>query len=87
MKYVKIENGEIVWGPAFIPKTWKNISGFNNLSPESLKELGWLPFIDAEPPYPNFIKLNVTYEINEENVVEKCEFQEVIPTEPEVRDQ
>lgn len=81
MKYCKIENNAVVWGPALLPTNWGNISGLNNLTSEALKELGWLPLIQAESPYANYIKLNVTYEIAEENVIEKCDFQEIIPTQ------
>lgn len=81
MKYCKVENNAIVWGPAVLPANWKNVSGLSNLSSEALKELGWLPLIQAESPYINYIKLNVTYEIKEENVLEKCNFQEVILTQ------
>lgn len=83
MKHVKIEDGKIVWGPGYLPKTWKNISGLNNLSAEGLRDLGWLPLVQAKSPYPQYVKSNISYEVNAEEVIEKCDFTEIVPEEPE----
>ena len=82
MKYVKTENGSIVWGPGLLPRVWKNISGLDNLSAEALKELGWLPLIQAKSPYLRYVKENISYEITSDGVEEKCDFVE-LPSEEE----
>lgn len=50
MRYAYVKNGMIVEGPRNLPKSWKNVSGLNNLTDSALKELGWLPyhFIEAD---------------------------------------
>lgn len=44
-RYVYVVENEIVEGPKQLPKSWKNISGFNYLSDPELKTHGWLPYI------------------------------------------
>lgn len=43
MNYCLVENNTIIDGPRGLPRSWRNISGLDLLSPEKLKELGWLP--------------------------------------------
>lgn len=49
--YCYTESGETIEGPKILPKSWRNISGFRMSTPESLKVLGWLPYINAPPGY------------------------------------
>ena len=50
-KYCLIENGTITEGPKVLPKSWRNTSGLNLLSPVALRERGWLPYGDTKPAY------------------------------------
>lgn len=48
MKYAKIENGEMLRGPCFLPRTYHaadgtTITGFNCLGNAALRAHGWLP--------------------------------------------
>jgi hypothetical protein len=43
MNYCFIENNVIVEGPRGLPRSWRNISGLDQMSDASLRELGWLP--------------------------------------------
>lgn len=47
--YVRVEAGVVVEGPMPLPRSWKNVSGLNNLPGDTLRNLGWLP---AEVQYP-----------------------------------
>jgi hypothetical protein len=50
MKYILVENDQIIGNPTDIPKVWKNISNFYLLDNETLKQHGWYPFrfVEAE---------------------------------------
>jgi len=39
-----MEEGKVILGPIYLPTSWKNISGLNNLTDEQLAEFGWFPF-------------------------------------------
>jgi hypothetical protein len=43
MRYVYVENGQVTQGPVLLPRTWNNISNFNALDDQSLKQFGWYP--------------------------------------------
>ncbi len=43
MNYCFIENNVIVEGPRGLPRSWRNISGLDQMANDGLKELGWLP--------------------------------------------
>lgn len=50
MLYCKMmENGELS-GPQTLPFAHGNISGFNNLPPEMLKDHGWFPYQEVMAP-------------------------------------
>lgn len=44
MKYILVENHEIKSYPRELPVCWGNISNFNVLDNQSLKEFGWYPY-------------------------------------------
>lgn len=43
MNYCFIENNVIVEGPRGLPRSWRNISGLDQMDSDGLRELGWLP--------------------------------------------
>lgn len=43
MRYVYVQNGQVIDGPRYLPVNWNNISNFHVLDEESLKSFGWLP--------------------------------------------
>lgn len=49
MRYAYVKDGNVIQKNVSIPKNWNNISNFNLLSNEKLKEYGWIPytFVDA----------------------------------------
>jgi len=53
--YCLVEDGKVTYGPAHLPKTWKNISGLHRSTDAELKTLGWLPFAEVDPPYDTLV--------------------------------
>lgn len=49
MKYIQVQNNEIVGGPQDLPVSWANISNFYILDNQILKNYGWYPFEEEEP--------------------------------------
>jgi hypothetical protein len=43
MNYCFVENNVIVEGPRGLPRSWRNISGLDQMDNDGLRELGWLP--------------------------------------------
>jgi len=43
MRYVYVKDGKVIDDPVLLPKNWENISNFNALDNESLKQFGWYP--------------------------------------------
>jgi hypothetical protein len=69
MDYILVENGRVVGYPRQLPKTWNNISNFNEIESEKIFEYGWYPvrFI----PNPNKNKNSIT--IGNDYVIESTE--------------
>lgn len=44
MLYGYMENGELKLGPTTLPRAWKNISGFDVMTPSKYPLLGWFPW-------------------------------------------
>lgn len=44
MRYVLLKENQIIDGPRLLPINWGNISNFNVLDNETLKEYGWFPY-------------------------------------------
>jgi len=71
MKYVYVENNIVVGESRILPTTWNNISNFNCLSQQTLKEYGWFPYRFVQTDLPNGYKVDGSYiEILEDEVVE-----------------
>ncbi len=72
MRYAYVKNGNIVEGPRSLPKSWKNISGFNLQTNEQLRSLGWLPwtFIEVPCPNENWTAINSTIQVTDTEVIE-----------------
>ena len=51
MTYCLIENEQITDGPRALPRSWRNISGLNLLTPIELRPYGWLPYSDTKPSF------------------------------------
>jgi len=49
MRYVYVQNGEVLEGPVLLPRNWQNISNFSALDSETLRSYGWYPhrFVSA----------------------------------------
>lgn len=43
MNYCFVENNTIVEGPRSLPRSWRNISGLDQMSEIGLRSIGWLP--------------------------------------------
>lgn len=50
MIYALVKNGVIVEGPRNLPQSWGNFSGLPHLPQETLKSLGWLPWVLVTTP-------------------------------------
>lgn len=57
MRYAYVKDGQIVDGPRSLPKSWGNTSGFDLMSDEELRAVGWLPwkFIEVQRPEGNWV--------------------------------
>jgi hypothetical protein len=57
MRYAYVKDGQIVDGPRSLPKSWGNTSGFDLMSDEELRAVGWLPwkFIEVQRPEDNWV--------------------------------
>jgi hypothetical protein len=44
MKYILVENNQIVGRPTQLPKNWANVSNFHMFDNETLKQYGWYPY-------------------------------------------
>jgi hypothetical protein len=43
-RFACVENNQIIEGPMFLPKNWRNVSGLDLLSVDDLRLIGWLPW-------------------------------------------
>jgi uncharacterized protein YdaT len=89
MKYVYVQNGQIVSGPKALPKAWKNISGLNLMADAALAALGWLPWrvVDAGSPGQDWAESTPTVEIKSTEVVETKTYRQKTQEEIEVEKQ
>jgi len=84
MKYILVENGNIVGNPTELPRNWANISNFYLFDNETLKQYGWYPFRFVESD----ISSNQFYDgsdfvIEENEVVEYQKVRNKTPQEIE----
>lgn len=67
MKYCRVSNDGICTDPGPLPRTYKNISGFD-LDPENAKIFGWWPAVVREPSIPpDYRRGNRVVDIDHEN--------------------
>lgn len=69
MNYCFVENNTIVEGPRSLPRSWRNISGLDQMSDIGLQSIGWLPVrIDEGAVDEKYV--GSTFAINPTEVVE-----------------
>ena len=73
MKYIKVQENEVVGSPQDLPINFENISNFYLLPPDILRSYGWYPF---EQEYLNLSEneklVRWDIDIQSEKVVKKC---------------
>ena len=74
MRYGYVVDGAVVKGPKGLPKAWKNISNFHNLSDEELRNHGWLPWRLVEAS--GQVYEGTTVEITATEIVETQQFRD-----------
>jgi hypothetical protein len=84
MKYILVENGNIVGNPMELPRNWANISNFYLFDNETLKQYGWYPFrfVEAEINSNQFYD-GSDFVIEEDEVVEYQKVRNKTPQEIE----
>lgn len=71
MRYVYVQNGQVVDGPRLLPISWENISNFNALDNPTLKTYGWYPHRFVEATLGENDKITGSYfVVGEDEVVE-----------------
>jgi len=87
MRYVYVENGEVLEGPCNLPESWRNISGMAFVGEDRLLEIGWRPyrFVPYEGDMTYKVSSGARVEITE---TEYIEYQEVRDkTQQEIADE
>lgn len=71
MRYVYVQNNQVIDGPRMLPLVWENISNFNVLDDVALKSYGWYPhrFVPATVD-ETVVITGSTFSIEEDEVVE-----------------
>ena len=71
MRYVYVENGQIASEHRVLPNSWSNISNFDILDADSLKQFGWYPYRFVGVTIPSGYKIDGSYyEITDDEVLE-----------------
>ena len=71
MRYVYVENGIVASENRYLPMNWNNISNFNSLDVDSLKQFGWYPYRFIETTIPSGYTIDGSYyEITDDEVLE-----------------
>ncbi len=85
MRYVYVQDGQVIEGPRMLPISWNNISNFNVLDVDSLKSYGWYPHRFVEASLGENDKITGSYFVIEETEV--VEYQTVSQkTDSEIQD-
>ena len=85
MRYVYVQDGQVVEGPVMLPVNWKNISNFKVLDNDTLKLYGWYPHRFVEATLGENDKITGSYFVIEETEV--IEYQTVATkTESEIQE-
>ena len=56
-QYCRVENSEVIEGPRFLPKTWKNISNFPALTDVEKIIHGWYPTEITNPEFEPIVQV------------------------------
>jgi len=77
---MRTENGVAVGVPKDLPKSWKNISGFNLLDDAGLKTHGWYPVNVVEPPAydPDLQFRSLSYVVGENSITPTYTIQDFL---------
>jgi hypothetical protein len=71
MKYAFVENGQVKDIRQSLPNVWNNISNFNVLDDETVKEFGWLKYTFVEGQTgDDYVILGSNFEVLENEVIE-----------------
>ena len=71
MRYVYVENGIVASENRYLPMNWNNISNFNSLDADSLKQFGWYPYRFVGVTIPSGYTIDGSYyEITDDEVLE-----------------
>jgi hypothetical protein len=66
-----VENGQIASEHRVLPNSWSNISNFDTLDADSLKQFGWYPYRFVGVTIPSGYKIDGSYyEITDDEVLE-----------------
>lgn len=78
-RYCYIKNKQIVTGPTLLPLNWENVSNFNLLTENELKQYGWLPVTTITDGKEIIVK--------SELVIRDTEVQEIITTRDKTQEE
>jgi len=86
MRYAYVQDGQIVQGPTGLPKSWRNVSGFNMLPQEQLISYGWLPWrlVEVAAPGADWASNGSSIEITETEIVETQTYRQKTQEELDV---
>lgn len=69
MRYVYVQDEQVIEGPVMLPINWNNISNFNVLDNITLKSYGWYPYRFVEIPLNDDEVYDGSYYVIEENEI------------------
>ena len=82
MRYVFVQDSQIVGNPGPLPRSWRNFSGLHLMSAELLASLGWLPYeIQDERTSPDQIEDGFRLDIGPTKVVKTRLWRDRTPEE------
>ena len=88
IRWCRVENNTIVWGPGSLPRAYDNISNFHLLSDDELRARGWRPYRFIETALSGQFIIASTTEIYADEVVETQVARDPTPEEiAEIADQ
>jgi hypothetical protein len=83
--YCYTEDGETATGAQPLPVNWQNVSNFDLLDDQDLKQYGWLPYVQVSENKEVFV--SSTREILEDKVVETVITRDKTPEEIQEQEQ
>lgn len=86
MKYIQVENNEVIGIPQDLPINWANISNFYLLENQTLKTYGWYPFEEEESNLQENEKImGWSTDIEEDKVVKRVIKRSLTQEEIDIR--